>query len=227
MTEKRVAPLMAGLRNQIDDHSLMVRLGTDFPIPDQTLLLFARAQYADCVTWIPMLALMRDRCINSILRQAIWDNICDEAGQHRPSHVTMAQRFIASLRLPAELSNVAHYTPASWHSYQIMMKLAHTGTEATIAGWVLAQEYLVPVFFAAFRKRFELIPGVDIDYLVEHEEVDTDRHYQWLLEAVDSLCQEREVWGEVESGILMSARSVLSVLDWLSVDMSEVLEAER
>ncbi len=216
--------LVEHLEAELEAHPLLVMLAEGREISDETLQQFARAQYADCLSWIPMLALMRDRCANETLRKAIWDNIEDEAGKNSVSHVTMAQAFLDSLGLPTDLDSLSEYSPASMQSFHVMMGLARTSSEEQIAGWLLGQEFLVRKYFAAFRKRLEASTSASLDYLREHEEVDTDRHFEWLLSAIMSMHNDAETWGQVEAGLRLSGRSVMGVLDWLLVD---ALTAQR
>jgi len=97
--------------------------------------------------------------------------------------------------------------------------------EGKLAGWLLAQESLVPVLFEVFRPAFAKIKGVDLTYLDEHIRVDADEHAKWMLDGVLALLEKSRTdhgseWGEtilkgVLYGIDLAGRVTLSVPDIL------------
>ncbi len=169
-------------RAELVEHPLLVAAKAG-QIERTTLLRFAYYQYSDSVTWIPMLAQMKDKALRSRrLRTAIEDNIAHEAGLGSTSHVTLAARLMRSLgvrslaELPTEgLANTA----GLW-----LTDAFAAMTEPMLAGWLLAAETLVPIMFAIFAPLFG---DADATYFTEHVHVDSDEHSRWMAEAVDEV----------------------------------------
>ena len=151
-----------------------------------TLLHFAYCQYADSITWIPMLAQMKSKALRSRrLREAIEDNIAHEAGLGGISHVTLAVQLMRSLgvrtldELPTE--GLAH-TAALWLSDEFAAM-----TEPALAGWLLTAETLVPELFAVMQPCFAGV--ADTTYFREHVAVDSAEHAAWMADAVDDVVE--------------------------------------
>jgi pyrroloquinoline quinone (PQQ) biosynthesis protein C len=149
-----------------------------------TLLHFAYCQYADSITWIPMLAQMKSKALRSRrLRKAIEDNIAHEAGIGGTSHVTLAVQLMRSLgaRTLAALPTEGLAATASlWLSDEFAAM-----AEPALAGWLLTAETLVPQMFAVMMPCFAGI--ADTTYFTEHVAVDSDEHSAWMAEAVDEV----------------------------------------
>ena len=169
-------------RAALAEHPLLVAAHAG-QIERATLHKFAYYQYADSITWIPMLAQMKSLAIRSPrLRRAIEDNIAHEAGLGGTSHVALAVALMRSLGIrdlagfpTAALGDTA----ALWLSDAFARM-----TEPALAGWLLVAETLVPQLFAALRPQFAALPGADTHYFDEHIAVDTDEHATWMAEAV-------------------------------------------
>ena len=86
-------------------------------------------------------------------------------------------------------------------------------SEEQIAGWLMAAETLVPVFFALFRPAFVRFPNVDMRYLDEHITVDADEHAQWMNEAVLALLRDESSYEQILAGIDIGGRVTLSIPD--------------
>lgn len=171
-----------GYRSELLEHPLLVAARTG-PLERRLLIEFAYYQYADSITWIPMLAQMKSRAARSRrLRTAIEDNIAHEAGLGGTSHVTLAARMLRSLGVRAldELptAGLAH-TAALWLADDFA-ELA----EPALAGWLLVAETLVPVLFAEMAPQYAAIAGADTTYFTEHVAVDSDEHAAWMAESV-------------------------------------------
>jgi pyrroloquinoline quinone (PQQ) biosynthesis protein C len=145
------------------------------------LLRFAYYQYADSITWIPMLAQMKSKALRSRrLRRAIEDNIAHEAGLGGTSHVTLAAQLMRSLgirTLDAFPTHALGHTASLWLSDAFVAM-----TEPALAGWLLTAETLVPEMFAVMKPCFDAI--ADTRYFTEHIAVDSDEHAAWMTEAV-------------------------------------------
>jgi pyrroloquinoline quinone (PQQ) biosynthesis protein C len=170
-------------RAALAQHPLLVAAHAG-QIERETLLQFAYYQYADSITWIPMLAQMKSMALRSPrLRRAVEDNIGHEAGLgDRTSHVALAAALMRSLGVrdlaPFPTSELGR-TASMWLSDAF----ART-TEPALAGWLLVAETLVPQLFAALRPCFAALAGADTRYFDEHIAVDTDEHATWMAEAV-------------------------------------------
>ena len=178
-------PILATLdryRAALAEHPLLVaaRAGQ---IERTTLHHFAYYQYADSVTWIPMLAQMKGKALRSHrLRRAIEDNIAHEAGLGSTSHVTLAVTLMRSLGI-RDLSGFPTEDLGNTVTLWLSDAFA-TMTEPALAGWLLTAETLVPQLFATIRPCFAALPGADIHYFDEHIAVDADEHATWMAEAV-------------------------------------------
>ncbi len=167
------------------EHPLLVaaRAGQ---IERTTLHHFAYYQYADSITWIPMLAQMKCKARRSPrLRRAIEDNIAHEAGVGGTSHVTLAANLLRSLGLrdlAAFPTSALGATAALW-----LTDAFAAMTEPALAGWLYTAETLVPQLFATMCPSFAALPGADVAYFVEHIAVDADEHAAWMTEAVDDV----------------------------------------
>jgi hypothetical protein len=150
-------------------------------LPEATLREFAFHQYADSITWIPMLAQMKPMATRSRrLQQAIRDNIAHEAGFDAISHVTLAASLMRSMGI-RELATFPTDTLASTASLWLSDGFAEM-SEPALAGWLLTAETLVPLLFAAMKPAFD--PIADTRYFSEHIAVDADEHSSWMAEAV-------------------------------------------
>ena len=179
-------PIVATLdryRTALREHPLLVAARSG-QIERETLEQFAYYQYADSITWIPMLAQMKSKATRSRrLRTAIEDNIAHEAGLGSTSHVTLAVGLMRSLGvrdLAAFPTAALGTTAALWLSDAF----AALG-EPALAGWLLTAETLVPDMFAIVRPCFAAI--ADTHYFDEHIAVDADEHATWMAEAVDEV----------------------------------------
>ncbi len=170
-------------RAELLEHPLLVAARTG-KIERTTLVRFAYYQYSDSITWIPMLAQMKEKALKSRrLRRAIEDNIAHEAGLGGTSHVTLAAQLMRSLgvRSLAEFPTEGFGTTASLWLSDAFVDMS----EPALAGWLLTAETLVPDMFAVMRPQFE---GVgDTTYFTQHIAVDSDEHAQWMAEAVDEV----------------------------------------
>jgi hypothetical protein len=88
-------------------------------------------------------------------------------------------------------------------------------SEEEIAGWLMAAETLVPVFFQIFRPAFARFPGADLRYLDVHIEVDSSEHSQWMNEAVQELLKDEISFNRILAGIDIGGRLLLSIPDLL------------
>lgn len=184
-------------------------------VPKAVLEAFARAQFVDSTMWVAMLSLIKGHVSSTQLRDAVRKNILDEVGDAGTPHVTLCKRFVESLGVPTYYSNYREYSPASVFPVEVMMGLAGYCDDATIAGWLLSQENLVPVVFRIFRRAYATLPQADLTYLTEHEEVDSIDHARWIREAIEPLIYTTESTGRVISGIDIGGRTTISVLDFL------------
>jgi hypothetical protein len=175
--------LLDSFRAQLLEHPLLeaARRGD---LSTETLHEFAYHQYADSITWIPMLAQMKSKATRSRrLQAAIRDNIAHEAGFDGESHVTLAVTMMRSLgikdvdRFP--LSAITK-TTSQW-----LTDYFAEYPEPAIAGWLLTAETLVPLMFAAMKPCFERLG--DTRYFSEHIAIDADEHATWMAEAVDEI----------------------------------------
>jgi pyrroloquinoline quinone (PQQ) biosynthesis protein C len=184
-------------------------------LPRSVLDAFARAQLVDNIYWVTMLARVRDQLESPVLREAVRKNILDEVGDSKTSHVTLCKQFVESLGLPSHFDDYRHYSPASVYPVELMMSLAGNVDDGFMAGWLLAQECLVPVLFQMFRPSFEAIPGADVSYLKEHEQVDACDHTRWLMEGIQSIAITDETVARVVTGLDLGGRATLAVPDCL------------
>jgi hypothetical protein len=171
-------------RAELVEHPLLVAAKAG-QIERPTLIRFAYYQYADSITWIPMLAQMKDKALRSRrLRTAIADNIAHEAGLGGTSHVTLAARLMRSLgvRALAELPTDGLASTAGLWLTDAFAEM----TEPMLAGWLLTAETLVPIMFAIVAPLFA---GADTTYFTEHVAVDSDEHARWMAEAVDEVVE--------------------------------------
>jgi pyrroloquinoline quinone (PQQ) biosynthesis protein C len=148
---------------------------------------FAFHQFSDSILWIPMLAQMKSKSLRSRrLRQAIEDNIGHEAGlsPSTTGHVTLAVAMMRSLGLT---SLDGFPTSTFEHSASLWLSDGFERmSEASVAGFLLTAETLVPLMFAALAPSFAAI-GCDTRYFDEHIHVDSDEHATWMAEAVDEI----------------------------------------
>src|ERR1700733_5365629 len=103
-------------RAELVEHPLLVAAKAG-QIERPTLIRFASYQYADSVTWIPMLAQMKEKALRSRrLRTAIEDNIAHKAGLGAPPHVPLAARLMPNLgvRSLADLPTDGLASTADW-----------------------------------------------------------------------------------------------------------------
>lgn len=167
-------------RAELLEHPLLVAARTG-KIERPTLLRFAYYQYADSITWIPMLAQMKGKALKSRrLRQAIEDNIAHEAGIGGISHVTLAAQLMRSLgvrSLAGFPTEALGKTASLWLSDEFAAM-----SEPALAGWLLTAETLVPEMFAIMKPQFEEL--ADTDYFTQHIAVDSDEHAAWMAESV-------------------------------------------
>lgn len=177
-------PIVATLdryRTALREHPLLVA-ARDGQIERETLLHFAYYQYADSITWIPMLAQMKHKALRSRrLRSAIEDNIGHEAGIGGYSHVQLAVELMRSLgvrSLEPYPTEALGKTAALWLSDGFAAM-----TEPAVAGWLYVAETLVPEMFAIMRRCF----AADARYFDEHIHIDADEHAQWMREAIDDV----------------------------------------
>lgn len=170
-------------RAELLEHPLLVAARTG-QIERTTLIEFAYYQYADSITWIPMLAQMKGRALKSRrLRTAIEDNIAHEAGLGGTSHVTLAARLMRSLGVDSLAELPTHgivHTAGLW-----LTDAFAEMSEPALAGWLLTAETLVPEMFAVMAPQYAGI--ADTTYFTEHVHVDSDEHAAWMAEAVDEV----------------------------------------
>lgn len=177
-------PIVATLdryRTALREHPLLVAARTG-QIGRTTLLHFAYYQYADSITWIPMLAQLKHRALRSQrLRDAIEDNIGHEAGIRGYAHVQLAAELMRGLGVrslaPFPTEGLAR-TASLW-----LTDAFAEMSEPAVAGWLYTAETLVPDMFAIVRPLFT----TDARYFDEHIHVDADEHAQWMREAVEDV----------------------------------------
>lgn len=197
----------------------------------EVLELFARAQKVDNDLWIvPMLVRARDMIRSPKLYRAVSMNINEELGSPRlggvemlsaadpekkVSHVDLVYRFISSLGLDTGANHPLEYSPASAHAVGLMMNLTGARREALMAGWLDAQEHVVPEYFRYFAEAYP--EGVDVTYLTEHVDADSPEggHANWMREGVEEILEDVESLPDVIDGVHLGGRAALSVLDWL------------
>ena len=170
-------------RAELLEHPLLVA-ARNGQIERTTLIRFAYYQYADSITWIPMLAQMKERALKSRrLRKAIEDNIAHEAGLGSTSHVTLAAQLMRSLGVRGldELPTDGIVRTASLWLTDAFAQMS----EPALAGWLLTAETLVPEMFAVMAPQFTDI--ADTTYFSEHVHIDSDEHARWMAEAVDEV----------------------------------------
>jgi len=169
-------------RTELHEHPLLVAARSG-QIERATLIRFAYYQYADSITWIPMLAQMKSKALRSRrLRKAIEDNIAHEAGLGGTSHVLLAAQLMRSLGLRG-LDGLP--TDGIVRTAGLWLTDAFTQmTEPALAGWLLTAETLVPELFAQMAPQYAELPGADTTYFSEHVHVDSDEHAAWMAEAV-------------------------------------------
>ena len=167
-------------RTELDEHPLLVAARSG-QIERETLIRFAYYQYADSITWIPMLAQMKSKALRSRrLRKAIEDNIAHEAGLGGTSHVLLAAQLMRSLGV-RDLDGLP--TEGITRTAGLWLTDAFAGmSEPALAGWLLTAETLVPQLFAQMAPHYDGL--ADTTYFTEHVHVDSDEHAQWMAEAV-------------------------------------------
>lgn len=175
---------------------------------------YAGLQYVDSILWVPMLAIMKDRAKNPRLVKALTDNILCEAGAKHTSHVTLCMNFIKSIGLTPFYGNFEYYSKLAQHPIE-MMNAVSGMSEAQIAGWALVAEAVVPSLFSMTVPAYSRLPGVDMTYLNEHIQVDSDEHAQWMLESVEELVSEGTPIREILAGVHLGGRTALSIPDAL------------
>ncbi|MBI4055324.1 MAG: iron-containing redox enzyme family protein [Elusimicrobia bacterium] len=192
-------------RKELQEHPLgsFIEQGR---LPREIAQEFALYLFADSWQWPPMLTAMRGRVQNTKLREAIWDNILDETGAQKDSHVTLCLEFLESLGIPASLDSGPNLNGT--------ISIARRLSEAQIAGWLLAAEELTLDLFRLARKQFERTPGGDLRYIDEHLEADIE-HSRWLWESAESLLNQRPCLKEILCGVGLGSRATLEVLDKL------------
>lgn len=167
-------------RTELLEHPLLVAAKSG-QLERTTLIELAYYQYADSITWIPMLAQMKGRALKSRrLRKAIEDNIAHEAGIGSTSHVTLAASLMRSLgvrSLDGLPTDGITRTASLWLSDAFAEM-----SEPALAGWLLVAETLVPAMFAVIASHYDGI--ADTTYFHEHIQVDGDEHAAWMSESV-------------------------------------------
>jgi pyrroloquinoline quinone (PQQ) biosynthesis protein C len=167
-------------RAELLEHPLLVAAKAG-QLERSTLIELAYYQYADSITWIPMLAQMKERALKSRrLRKAIEDNIAHEAGIGSTSHVTLAVSLMRSfgVRSLADFPVEGITRTASLWLSDAFSEMS----EPALAGWLLVAETLVPAMFAVIAPSYEGIS--DATYFREHIHVDGDEHAVWMSESV-------------------------------------------
>jgi pyrroloquinoline quinone (PQQ) biosynthesis protein C len=154
---------LARYRFQLETHPLRP-LCERAALPRPVLEAFARAQFVDSTIWVAMLALIKGRVQAAGLREAVRKNILDEVGNDGVPHVTLCQRFVESVGVPSRYFDYREFSPASVYPVEVMMALAARADDATLGGWLLSQELLVPEVFGMFRVALAAIPEVDLEY---------------------------------------------------------------
>ncbi len=182
--------LLDQYRAELLGHPLLAaaREGT---LSTETLHRFAYHQFADSITWIPMLAQMKSKATRSRrLHDAIQDNIRHEAGIDSPggsaagtSHVALAVSLMRSLGITSLDSFPAEAMTST--AGQWLSNLFADYPEPSVAGWLLAAETLVPLMFAAIKPCFDKLG--DTRYFSEHIAIDADEHAAWMAEAVEEV----------------------------------------
>lgn len=200
-------------RLKLEQHPIsdLIRAGN---LPENILREFSRIQYVDSILWVPMLSLIKGKIKSPRLTRAVRENIICETGINGTPHTTLCKDFVESLGEPTFYGDTATYAPGSSFPVEVMNGMV-AFSEAQIAGWLMAAETLVPIFFALFRPAFAQIKNVDMRYLDEHIAVDADEHAQWMNEAVIELLQDEECYRSILSGIDIGGRVTLSIPDLL------------
>lgn len=214
---------VAEYEKQIEEHPMAVACA-ERRVPREILAAFARCQWVDSSTWVPMLALAKGSMEADALREAVRMNINDEAGENGTPHVTLCKRFLQSVGVSTTYSDIHGYSPASVYPTGLMFGLAGNCSDPMMGGWLLSQEVLVPVVFRTFRHAFEAIDGVDVTYLIEHEEVDAEDHSRWIAEALEEIVVDRATAADAVAGVHMGGRATVAVIDYLYGQMLQAVQ---
>ncbi len=170
-------------RTELLEHPLLVAAKSG-QLERTTLIELAYYQYADSITWIPMLAQMKERALKSRrLRKAIEDNIAHEAGIGSTSHVTLAASLMRSLGVRS-LDGLPTEGITRTASLWLGDGFAEM-SEPNLAGWLLVAETLVPAMFEVIASQYDGIS--DSTYFREHIHVDGDEHAVWMRESVEEV----------------------------------------
>ncbi len=224
---------LVGYVDQLESHPIGALCSLNM-VPRNVLALFAEAQLGDSNTWLGMLATAKGIITEPKLLEAVKANIACEAGLNGVPHPTLCAKFAAGLGVTQFRSNPKYF---ALQDYTIEASAsAVVMTENKLAGWLLAQESLVPILFRVFRSAFAKIKGIDLTYLDEHIRVDTEEHARWMLDGVLALLEKSKAYygaklepdhdaryggwgttilGEVLYGIDLAGRVTLSVPDIL------------
>lgn len=194
-------------------------------LPKKILEDFAKAQCVDSTTWVTMLSLVKGSLKQPELREAVRMNILDEVGNEGIPHVTLCKRFVKSVGVSYHYDDYKKYSPASVYPVEVMMSLAGNVKDEIIGGWLLAQETLVPVVFSTFRPAYRNLPNADVQYLIEHEEVDAEDHARWMMDAVNKMLISDEALNLVLAGMDLGGRATIGVIDFLYADTLKLLSS--
>ncbi len=174
---------------------------------------FMKLQYIDSTLWVPMLAIMKDRVRNPVLKKALTDNLLCEAGARHTSHVTHCAEFLMSKGIDPYFGDLYHYSPLAKHPTEIMNSVIRMN-EAQIAGWIMIAEMIVPDLFLLMRPMlFEM--KADLFYIDEHISVDSDEHGEWMMKGIRDLLSEGVLEQDILDGIHLGGRVALCVPDAL------------
>lgn len=210
-----LAELMGYYKSQINGHPV-ITAGRAAELTMFDVRRFAITQFGDCIWWVPMLALIKERVTSPRLRKAAFDNLRCEAGaagESQPSHIAMCYNMVNALGISNyEISGLGEIA-AHRESVTAILSLA-SESEGVIAGWLLAAEGLVPVMFKGILPAFKkLISENDTEYLTEHVAVDEDQHVQWMVEAVLEVLDSGATLEQVAHGIEKAGNITMGFLD--------------
>lgn len=211
--------------HKLESHPI-AKLCAKQQIPRQILNEFAKIQYVDSAFWVPMLSLIKGAVKSERLLKAVKENIICETGINATPHITLCKRYIESLGIMPSYGDYQNFSKHSIAPIELTLAIQDLG-DPTIAGWLLAEEALVPVLFRIFRPAYALIKEADMGYLDEHISVDSDEHAVWMLEAVQELCVDSDSFEQVMAGIDLGARKTLCIPDALYSETMRLLQHNR
>jgi hypothetical protein len=209
---KNVEEALAHYQLQMRNHPFrtLIRQGL---VSEEIGKEFMKLQYIDSTLWVPMLAIMKDRVRNPVLKKALTDNLLCEAGARHTSHVTHCAEFLMSKGIDPYFGDLYHYSPLAKHPTEIMNSVIRM-SEAQIAGWIMIAEMIVPDLFLLMRPMLVEMKA-SLFYIDEHISVDSDEHGEWMMKGIEDLLDNGVPEEEILEGIHLGGRVALSVPDAL------------